>query len=328
MEEINLLAPQYFYSIRVGIINFVEMENGKDQDAISQYETTKLLEDKTIGIILERKQEKSLYKLLEEKCPEQLKRYESYLQLNWREQLCGLLSFHDYWSIQLEGYVFQKFPIAIILKPEEDEFGFYFALRLWQLPLLKIDAFLDYQFGESFGYNKTSSYRFLQLCLREYKTGILSEDIVRTVEEWMELKRMESSPLERKEKIHELGVKISCKADTETIYKYFDQLTRRGIFSKEDTEHILYYAFAAFSKEVPAKKFTPANVKKGELMKFIQHFYTMYSYARLEAGNWIKLLLIDSTTSFEGNGKTEEEIIQYIKDNWSKEPVQYNFRRP
>lgn len=328
MEIPDLLAPDCYYAIRVGFINYVAIQNLSEMEAFAGYTLKKKLEEATVLLLFERQQGIPLIKFLEKNSPQLLERHLSLLQPNWHTQLTELLEFYHYWPLQIEGYVYPMYPFNLLLKPEADEFSFYFALRLSQLPIEKIDPFLSYQLEESFDCNKTRYYRFLQLCTRTHKEELLGAMSIQTMEEWIELNRMESTPLEKREKTTETGVKITCKADTETIYKYFHQLTKKNVLPREATEHILYYAFSAFGKEVPAKKFTPVNIRKGELMKFVQHFYTVYSYARLESSNWIKLLLIDSTNVFESKDRTEEETIQYIKDNWSKEPVQYSFQRP
>ena len=327
MEQLDIILDENFYAINVGIINFIELENSKQEEAIEQYRIKKLLQENTILITYNRNKQKSLRQFLEEKCPNQLDNYQNFLQPNWKDSLDALLNASNHWAVLIEGDVFKIFPTDIILTPQEDEYSFYFVLRLKQLRLHEIDRFLDYQLRGSFGYEKTTYHRFLQLLLREHKVDFLNEDIIKTVEEWIILNQTDKLKQDKKEKNTVNRNKIICKADEQTIQRYFYQLAKQNVLPKESIDHFLKYAFAIFENEVPAIKFTPENIKKGELMKFVHHFYTLHSYSRNEAGQWIKLLLIDSFATFDSNEKTQQEIIEYIKDNWSKEPVQYSFRK-
>lgn len=328
MESFDFFLPENFYAINVGIINFIELENLRQEAPEYHYRMEKLLEEYTVSILFNHHKHKSLRQLIEEKQSEHIEHYELSLQPQWRDSLHEFLSRLGYWTVVKEGFVFKKYPIDVVLTLKEDEYGFYTALRLRQLRFHEIDGFLDYQLRESFGGEKTTCHRFLQLLLREYKTEFFNEDIFRTVEEWIILNQTEKTVQKKTQKNTSIEKnKIICKADAETIQRYFYKLARQNVLPKESIDHFLSYAFAVFEKEVPAIKFTPENIKKGELMKFIHHFYTLHSYSRLEAGLWIKLLLLDSFTTFDSKDKSETEIIEYIKDNWSKEPVQYLFRK-
>ena len=314
------------FSINVGIINYlykdVIIEDWRNEESIAR-----VLMEATLNAQLKKTTSIPLEVVLKEKNTISIGG-DSESTAEKSEALHRFLISKGYLPMVIEEKVFPLYPVSIELGPEEPEYPLYFALRLASLSLTELDNFLSFQYGQSFNYEKARYFRFLPLCIREYKEHFLSEDILKTSEEWMELKNKEEGQVEKKNKTLPMGTKIICKATLETIQQYFYQLEKYKIFTKEEINHILYYSFVGFDKEVPAQKFTPQQIKKGELMKFIQHFYTLYAFAKSEAGNWIKLLLVDSTNVFDSPDRTEEATIEYIKDNWSKEPHVYRFRRP
>lgn len=154
----------------------------------------------------------------------------------------------------------------------------------------------------------------------------LTPDRVNTVNEWIANKQTERKEEPAQEPLEGINSKIACSADKETIEKYFGQLVRHDVLTAEEVKHILAYSFKVFDKEVEKRRFTPKHVKKGELMKFVHEFFNRHTHSRADANQWIKLILMDCMTTFDRSDGRDKEILEYIKDNWSKLPANFRFR--
>lgn len=82
-----------------------------------------------------------------------------------------------------------SFEFPVVVNPEHEEFEFMFALKLRQYDarISAIAEFLEHQLEKNFNSEAARFVRFLKLCLRQY-TGILSEKVIVTTNEWIQEK--------------------------------------------------------------------------------------------------------------------------------------------
>ena len=317
------------FSINVGIINFNE-----GAYLFEGYKKLPGLKEKiyniTYNLSFNRKLGKPLDKVLKNLRAEIVKEEHGFLMTKEGEDITSYINRYSYLPLITNNEVHELYPYEIILTPTDNEFDFYFALRFKQVKLQEVDEFLNYHLKESFLNDELRFLRFLQISLREYKKMFYSEERIKTSNEWITNRQKErkEEPIKNTKPLTELISKIDCKTkDQEIIRKYFEQLVQHEILNKEEVNHILEYSFDVFKKDVEKKRFTPLNIGKGEFNKFVHTFFNGYSYSRNDANQWIKLILMDSVTINDRRNLTEEKNLKYIKDNWSKNLVNYRFKK-
>lgn len=90
----------------------------------------------------------------------------------------------------------------LITPKYEQMYGRFMAYYLRHISLLYIDRFLEYHLSNYFGEDEKKFTRFLRLTLREQTDGLLTEDVIQTINEWIDekLKQTDQSSVKVKTK--------------------------------------------------------------------------------------------------------------------------------
>ncbi len=115
------------------------------------------------------------------------------------------------------------------ITPKDLNYDFFFALKLRNLDLLKIDAFLDYQLEKTYEGETTKFTRFLQLVLRKFEKKVLQPDYIQTAMEWISEKQKQTNSDEKELSVKSKGIR---KREPE------DKLTK---LNQEQTALLIHY---------------------------------------------------------------------------------------
>lgn len=74
------------------------------------------------------------------------------------------------------------------VQPQDFLYDVFFAYKLRQMNLLKIDTFLEYHISNYYDNNLQEFLRFLRICARKHEVKLLNPEIIQTVNEWVETK--------------------------------------------------------------------------------------------------------------------------------------------
>lgn len=88
-------------------------------------------------------------------------------------------------------YKTYHFWIEEYITPNDLGYDFFFAYKLKQMNLLKIDAFLNYQLEKYFDDDAQEFNRFLTLCYRKFKDVYIDQSKIDTINEWKAIKEEE-----------------------------------------------------------------------------------------------------------------------------------------
>lgn len=72
-----------------------------------------------------------------------------------------------------------------LIKPQDFLYDVFFAYRLRQLDLFKIDDFLNYQILNYYDNNLQEFSRFLRILIRKHEAKLLKPEIIQTVNDWI-----------------------------------------------------------------------------------------------------------------------------------------------
>ena len=84
-----------------------------------------------------------------------------------------------------------------ILCIKDNGFDTFFAYKLKHTDLFQIDELLTYQLEKSFDFDFNEYKRFLTLLIRKYSKIILSEDIITTINEWLNINSVQYTQIEK-----------------------------------------------------------------------------------------------------------------------------------
>jgi hypothetical protein len=71
------------------------------------------------------------------------------------------------------------------IQPKDFIYDVFFAYRLRQLDILKIDTFLNYHILNYYDNNLQEFSRFLRICIRKHEAKLLKPETIQTVNEWV-----------------------------------------------------------------------------------------------------------------------------------------------
>jgi hypothetical protein len=111
-------------------------------------------------------------------------------------------------------------------------FDYFFSCRMRHISLQDIDAFLDFHLKYSFGDDKKTYFRFLNIIMRQYEERILSPRIMDTVREWMKMNDLETGSEELSGKANGIRTKNKAKRDRN------DDLTK---LNQEQTALLIHF---------------------------------------------------------------------------------------
>ena len=83
-----------------------------------------------------------------------------------------------------------------LVQPQTFLYDVFFAYKLRQLDLLKIDAFLEYHILNYYDNNLQEYSRFLRICIRKHEVKLLNPEIIQTVNEWIATKEKQQQELQ------------------------------------------------------------------------------------------------------------------------------------
>lgn len=107
------------------------------------------------------------------------------------------------------------------VKPSDIFYDSFFAYKLREIDILKIDSFLDYHHAAYYQNDTASFFRFLKLLSRKY-SSIISAETVQTINEWIEgfSKKIETPLAEKTKKgkvKREAQDKLTCLNQEQTV---------------------------------------------------------------------------------------------------------------
>ena len=79
-----------------------------------------------------------------------------------------------------------QYDYPIIIDRHHDDFDYWFALKLkqYQLKLLQLEPFLNYQLNDSFEGDKSLFDKFLTMLIRQYEGSFLTKVLVNSIKDW------------------------------------------------------------------------------------------------------------------------------------------------
>jgi len=119
------------------------------------------------------------------------------------------------------------------VQPQNFLYDIFFAYKLRQLDLLKMDTFLEYHILNYYDNNLQEFSRFLRICIRKHEAKLLNPEIIQTINEWVETKeKQQQQNLQGSENQTVKAKKGKVKREAH------DKLT---CLSQEQTALLMYY---------------------------------------------------------------------------------------
>lgn len=111
------------------------------------------------------------------------------------------------------------------IQPQDVLYDVFFAYRLRQLDLLRIDTFLNYHSLNYYDNNLQEFSRFLRICIRKHQVKLLKPETIQTVNEWLETKEkqqqqdlQELTTIQKKGKLKRGAEdKFTCLSQEQTV---------------------------------------------------------------------------------------------------------------
>jgi len=237
------------------------------------------------------------------------------------KEVCRL----NYFMIGDNMYEYSR---EVIIDPSHEDFDFWFALKLRQYKdkILEIDNFLDHQLKESFDLRFVKFKRFLILNIRQYRKEFFAEQIVETVEEWVQhyqenpdhIVNTENKELEATEKeSNDLEAKVDPvkKSDLASLNTSAIPEKNKELEATEKESNDLEAKVDPVKKSDLASLNTSAIPEKtqNDLLMALKPFFTPKDHADL--ANLIRGEFPKHKLLVKGNGNQFVEVFRQIRLN-------------